>query len=67
MTNREWLNTLATEEFIAWLLYDEYFDLETCKTAEPTPKLSTIKKMGTLSEYSLKEWLEAERKENGQW
>ena len=62
MRNREWLHTLTDDEFIVWLLYDEYFNPEMDKMAEPTPRLSTIKRMGINTEYSLKEWLNEERR-----
>lgn len=46
MTNREWLKTLTTEEFVIWLLYDEHFD-QTGKLVEPTPRFSSIKRLIT--------------------
>ena len=61
MTNREWLESLKNNELVAWLLYDEDFDPETYEMVEPTPRLSSIKRMGINAEYSLKEWLEEER------
>lgn len=66
ITNRKWLQTLTVDEFVRWLLYDECFDPETCEMVEPTPRLASIKRMGINAEYSLKEWLEAERKEKWQ-
>ena len=62
MTNREWLESLTNDEFVTWLLYDEWFNPETDKMVEPTPRLSSIKRMGINTEYSLKEWLKEERR-----
>lgn len=64
MTNREWLNTLTVEEFVAWLVCDEEFDRKARKPKSPTPRLSTIKYANIHVTAALKEWLEAERKVN---
>ena len=61
MTNRKWLESLTDDEFVVWLLYDEWFNPETDKMKEPTPRLSSIKRMGINAQYSLKEWLKEER------
>lgn len=61
MTNREWLWTLTTEEFVTWLVCDEEYDRKAMKPKSPTPRLSTIKYANINVTAALKEWLEKER------
>lgn len=61
MTNREWLESLTDEEFVAWLVFDEYINNNTMEPIPPTPKLYTLKYASTNTPEYLRKWLKEER------
>lgn len=58
MTNKEWLNSLSSEDFAEWCCGLDAIDYNTGKPIGIYPHLETIKRSYTSSQGGLEEWLD---------
>ena len=61
MTNREWINSLSDDDFIAWLLELDHHVSQNGHFPQPFPKLQTISTGTSNPQLKIKIWLNEER------